>query len=206
MVHCLSYICPVRWNSHPETPSSPGRVGLARAHPLTKTQAMEPSRETRSSYGPPYPLRRWSSGNCDVLLPSGDNEMAYRCAALASEALGRAFAAPFCVCVLELVRVRLFLVLVSVYVCVTCVSCVVHVRAFMRFVIPGNWFWGGAAVFFFVMRHRCFCVVIRKLDEVEIVIIIGLSPGTSMTPSTGQNSEIVNGPINQSINQYSINQ
>ena len=31
-----------------------------RAHPLTKTQAMEPSRRTRSSYGPPYPLGRWS--------------------------------------------------------------------------------------------------------------------------------------------------
>ena len=37
---------------------SPGSVGLARAHPLTKTQAMEPSRQTRSSYGPPYPLGR----------------------------------------------------------------------------------------------------------------------------------------------------
>ena len=48
-------------DSHPETPSSPGSVGLARAHPLTKTQAMEPSRQTRSSYGPPYPLGRWSS-------------------------------------------------------------------------------------------------------------------------------------------------
>ena len=42
-----------------------GVVWLARAHPLTKTQAMEPSRETRSSYGPPYPLGRWSS---DCLL------------------------------------------------------------------------------------------------------------------------------------------
>ena len=40
--------------------SSPGSVGLARAHPLTKTQAMEPSRQTLSSYGPPYPLGRWS--------------------------------------------------------------------------------------------------------------------------------------------------
>ena len=40
-------------------PSSPGSVGLARAHPLTKTQAMEPSRQTWSSYGPPYPLGRW---------------------------------------------------------------------------------------------------------------------------------------------------
>ena len=29
------------------------------AHPLTKTQAMEPSRQTWSSYGPPYPLGRW---------------------------------------------------------------------------------------------------------------------------------------------------
>ena len=41
-------------------PSSPGSVGLARAHPLTKSQAMEPSRKTWSSYGPPYPLGRWS--------------------------------------------------------------------------------------------------------------------------------------------------
>ena len=41
-------------------PSSPGSVVLARAHPLTKTQAMEPSRQTWSSYGPPYPLGRWS--------------------------------------------------------------------------------------------------------------------------------------------------
>ena len=40
--------------------SSPGSVGLARAHPLTKTQAMEPSRQTWSSHGPPYPLGRWS--------------------------------------------------------------------------------------------------------------------------------------------------
>ena len=39
-------------------------VGLARAHPLTKTQAMEPSRQTWSSYGPPYPLGRWSSRPC----------------------------------------------------------------------------------------------------------------------------------------------
>ena len=42
-------------------PSSPGSVGLARAHPLIKTQAMESSRQTWSSYGPPYPLGRWSS-------------------------------------------------------------------------------------------------------------------------------------------------
>ena len=48
-------------DSHPEMPSSPGSVVLARAHPLTKTQAMEPSRQTWSSYGPPYPLGRWSS-------------------------------------------------------------------------------------------------------------------------------------------------
>ena len=48
-------------DSHPEMPSSPGSVGLARAHPLTKTQAMEPSRQTRSGYGPPYRLGRWSS-------------------------------------------------------------------------------------------------------------------------------------------------
>ena len=42
-------------------PSSPVSVGLARAYPLTKTQAVEPSRQTRSSYGPPYRLGRWSS-------------------------------------------------------------------------------------------------------------------------------------------------
>ena len=47
-------------------PSSPGSVGLARAHPLTKNQAMEPSRQTWSSYGPPYPLGRWYAGK--VLL------------------------------------------------------------------------------------------------------------------------------------------
>ena len=41
--------------------SSPGSVGLARAHPLTKTQAMKPSRQTWSSDDPPYPLGRWSS-------------------------------------------------------------------------------------------------------------------------------------------------
>ena len=41
-------------------PSSPASVGLAGAHSLTKTQAMEPSRQTWSSYGPPYPLGRWS--------------------------------------------------------------------------------------------------------------------------------------------------
>ena len=38
----------------------PGSVGFAQAHPLTKTQAMEPSRQTWSSYSPPYPLGRWS--------------------------------------------------------------------------------------------------------------------------------------------------
>ena len=43
-------------------PSSPGSMGLARAHPLTKSQATEPSRQTWSRYGPPYPLGRWSSG------------------------------------------------------------------------------------------------------------------------------------------------
>ena len=48
-------------DSHPEMSSSPGSVGLARAHPRTKTQSMEPSRQTWSSYGPPYPLGRWSS-------------------------------------------------------------------------------------------------------------------------------------------------
>ena len=47
--------------SHPEMSSSPGSVRIARAHQLTKTQAMEPSRQTWSSYGPPYPLGRWSS-------------------------------------------------------------------------------------------------------------------------------------------------
>ena len=49
-------------DSHPEPSSSPASVGLARAHPLTKTQAMKPSRQTWSSYGPPYPLGRWCSG------------------------------------------------------------------------------------------------------------------------------------------------
>ena len=34
-------------DGHPEMPSSPGSVGLARARPLTKTQAMAPSRHTR---------------------------------------------------------------------------------------------------------------------------------------------------------------
>ena len=53
-------------DSHPEMPSSPGSVGLARAHPLTSTQAMEPSRQTWSSYGPPYPLGRWCSEGDDV--------------------------------------------------------------------------------------------------------------------------------------------
>ena len=48
-------------DSHPEMPSSPGSVGLARAHPQTNTQVLEPSRQTRSCYGPPYPLGRWSS-------------------------------------------------------------------------------------------------------------------------------------------------
>ena len=42
-------------------PSSSGSVGLARAHPLTQTQAMGPSRQTRASTGQPYPLGRWSS-------------------------------------------------------------------------------------------------------------------------------------------------
>ena len=41
-------------------PSHPGSVGLARAHPLAKAQAIEPSRQTWSSYGPPHPLGRWS--------------------------------------------------------------------------------------------------------------------------------------------------
>ena len=52
---------PVRWRyNHQEVFSSPGSVGLARAHSRTKTQAIEPSRQTRSSYGPLYPLGRWS--------------------------------------------------------------------------------------------------------------------------------------------------
>ena len=46
---------------HSDTPSSPGSVGLARDHPLTKTQAVEPSRRTLPSYGLPYPLGRYSS-------------------------------------------------------------------------------------------------------------------------------------------------
>ena len=37
----------------------PASVGLARAHPQTKAQAVEPSRQTWSSYGPSYPLGRW---------------------------------------------------------------------------------------------------------------------------------------------------
>ena len=43
-----------------------GMMGLARVHPLTKTQAMEPSRQTRSSDGPPYPLGRWSCSTCST--------------------------------------------------------------------------------------------------------------------------------------------
>ena len=54
-------------DSHPEM-SSPGSVGLAQAHPLTKTQAMEPSRQTWSRYGPPYPLGRWSSDPNETLM------------------------------------------------------------------------------------------------------------------------------------------
>lgn len=49
-------------DSHPEESSPTGRVGLARAYPLTNIKAMRPSRLTRSSYDPPYPLGRWSSG------------------------------------------------------------------------------------------------------------------------------------------------
>ena len=57
--------------SRPEMPLSPGSVGLARAHPLliTEPQAMEPSRQTRSSYGPPYRLGRWSSVSGGHRLP-----------------------------------------------------------------------------------------------------------------------------------------
>ena len=47
-------------NSHPEMPSSQASLGLVRTHPLTKPPSMPPSRRTRSSYGPPYPLGRWS--------------------------------------------------------------------------------------------------------------------------------------------------
>ena len=47
-------------------PTSPGSVGLARAHPLTKTHVMKPSRHTWSSYGPPYPLGCWSSVRQEV--------------------------------------------------------------------------------------------------------------------------------------------
>ena len=43
-----------------------------RAHPLTKTQAMEPSRQSWSSYGPPYPLGHWFGAlgveSCDIKL------------------------------------------------------------------------------------------------------------------------------------------
>ena len=42
--------------SHSEMPSSPSGVRLARAHPLTKTHAVAPVRQTRSSNGPPNPL------------------------------------------------------------------------------------------------------------------------------------------------------
>ena len=35
--------------------------------PLTKKQAMEPSRQTRSSYGPPYPLRRRANAKSSML-------------------------------------------------------------------------------------------------------------------------------------------
>ena len=50
--------------------SSPGSVGLARAHPLAKAQAMEPSRQTRSSYGPPYTLGRLSSDHTRTVYSS----------------------------------------------------------------------------------------------------------------------------------------
>ena len=52
----------------PEIPSRPGNVGHARAYPSTKAQALEPSRQTRSSYGPPFPLGRWSSAG-SLILP-----------------------------------------------------------------------------------------------------------------------------------------
>ena len=46
-------------DSHPGEASLPGSVGLARAHPLTKTEAMRPPRRTRYCYGAHYPLGRW---------------------------------------------------------------------------------------------------------------------------------------------------
>ena len=55
-------------DSHPGESSLPGSVGLARAHPLTKTEAMRPSRRTWSSYRPPYPFGRWSSDVVVVVL------------------------------------------------------------------------------------------------------------------------------------------
>ena len=48
-------------DSHPEMPSSSGSAGLTQTHALTKSQAVAPSRRTRSSDGPPYPLGRWST-------------------------------------------------------------------------------------------------------------------------------------------------
>ena len=60
--------------SHPEMSSFPCSVGLARAHPLTKTQAMEPSRQTWSSYGPPYPLGRWSWQRCTGFLQFSEDK------------------------------------------------------------------------------------------------------------------------------------
>ena len=47
---CRCYLVrrdPLRCDSRPDIPSSPGGVGLARAQAITKTQAMKPSRQTR---------------------------------------------------------------------------------------------------------------------------------------------------------------
>ena len=45
-------------DSHPGESSPSGSVGLARAYPLTKTEAMRPSGRIWSSYDPPYPWGR----------------------------------------------------------------------------------------------------------------------------------------------------
>ena len=80
-------------------PSSPGSVGLARAHPLTKTQAMEPFRQTWSSYGPPYPLGRWSlvCALCAVCCAVCCVLCAVRCVLLCCDAVRRVLCAVRCV-------------------------------------------------------------------------------------------------------------
>ena len=72
------HVDPIRHggDSHPEMSFSPGSVELARVHPLTKTHAMEPSRQTWSSYGPPYPLGRWSS-DAYFIRPGGTQQQQY---------------------------------------------------------------------------------------------------------------------------------